>query len=471
MIMISQHDQEIVTDSIKAGKIDAATVSEGNLVDEVLLSMHRTGILKGIEEYIPDHRERRSIPFSMIVTLGIGAKMKIATSMTDIPFAIQSAKTLGELGYCMWDTERDLRKGLMDEGSIRKLVEKYHAEEWVDGYNQYVQKHVLSRMEIEPDIHILDVTLVEVNLENANYEDAEVVKDGDGAHRGYKLATLRGICGDRGVIEEIRFGSIREHDFKLSEEMLRTTLVFKPGDILLMDRGFIDRKIINYLKRERGVDVYIPLRKGMDAYEEAIKIAKPTKTPDTAAQSKPEEKWSAHPNPKRKTQKIKRVSNLGMFWVSEEPEQDVDLTGCVVWDQKKDEYYVFVTTDIEARARQIITTYQLRPEIEEDYRQIKDFWKIEDFNSRKKGVIMFHMMCVLLGYLFFQLFAQTLEGEEWAGKSLPVALKKYISNEPAAVIICVGQYFAVYKLLEIMQLYASLGVDVRARLDVILRLA
>ena len=233
----------------------------------------------------------------------------------------------------------------------------------------------------------------------------------------------------------------------------------KKGDVLAMDRGFIDRMMINHLKCERDVDVYIPLRKDMDAYTEAVVIAK------VAGQ------WAAHPNPKRKEQKIARVSDLGMFWRSEEPEGDVELTGCVVWDQKKEEYYVFVTTDTKASARQIITTYELRPEIEEDYRQIKDFWNIEDFKSRKKNVIAFHIVCVLLGYLFFQLYTQTLEGEQWAGKSLPVALKKYEDTEPTSVILCVGHCFAIYTLLEIMQLYASLGADVRARLDKVLALA
>lgn len=459
MIMISKHDQQVITESIKAGKIDAAIASEANLVDKVLLTMHEKGVLEGIGNWIKDKRERRSIPFGLVMTLGIAAKMKTATSLTDIPFAIRSAKTLGSLGYCMWDTERELGTGLMDEGSLRKLVGKYKPEEWIEGYNRYVQKHALPAMELIPDIHILDVTQLEVNLDNPNYEGAEVSCDDEGTYRGYKLATLRGICGDRGVIEEVRFGSIREHDFKLSAQMLRSTAMLKKGDVLAMDRGFIDRMMINHLKCERDVDVYIPLRKDMDAYTEAVVIAK------VAGQ------WAAHPNPKRKEQKIARVSDLGMFWRSEEPEGDVELTGCVVWDQKKEEYYVFVTTDTKASARQIITTYELRPEIEEDYRQIKDFWNIEDFKSRKKNVIAFHIVCVLLGYLFFQLYTQTLEGEQWAGKSLPVALKKYEDTEPTSVILCVGHCFAIYTLLEIMQLYASLGADVRARLDKVLALA
>jgi hypothetical protein len=456
MIMISKHDREIVTESIRGGQIDGVMVSEANLVDEVLLTMHEKGVLEGIGKCIVDKRVRRAIPFHLVMTLGIGAKMKVATSLTDIPFAIQSAKTLGSLGYCMWDMERDMKTGLMDEGSIRKLVGKYEAQEWIEGYNRYVQEHALSVMGLEANIHILDVTKLEVNLDNPNYEGAEVSKEGEAAHRGYKLATLRGVCGDRGVIEEIRFGSIREHDFKLSAEMLKGTATLKDGDMLVMDRGFIDREMINHLKRERSVDLYIPLRKDMDAYEEAVKIAKAAN------------QWSTHPNPKRKQQKIADVRDLGVFWQGREPGRDVELTGCVVWDQKKEEYHVFVTTDTQVSARQMIMTYELRPEIEEDYRQIKDFWNIEDFKSRKKNVIAFHIVCVLLGYLFFQLYAQTLKGEQWAGKSLPVALKKFKSPEPVSVIICVGLFFAIYPLLDIMQLYASLDPVVRARLDRVL---
>lgn len=91
--------------------------------------------------------------------------------------------------------------------------------------------------------------------------------------------------------------------------------------------------------------------------------------------------------------------------------------------------------------------------------------------SRKKTVISFHIVCVLLGYPLFQLFTQTLEWGKWASKSLPVARKKYKNSEPISVILCVGQCFAIYPLLEIMQLYASLATDVRSRLDGVLALA
>jgi hypothetical protein len=50
------------------------------------------------------------------------------------------------------------------------------------------------------------------------------------------------------------------------------------------------------------------------------------------------------------------------------PQENVPINSCVVWDEKEGEYYVFVTTDTEKTARQIILAYEMRPEIEEDFR-------------------------------------------------------------------------------------------------------
>jgi hypothetical protein len=63
-----------------------------------------------------------------------------------------------------------------------------------------------------------------------------------------------------------------------------------------------------------------------------------------------------------------------------------------------------------------------------------------------------------------------LEGEEYAGKSLPVAIKKYRRHAPREVIICVGEYFALFGFLEFMKLYASLDADLQMRLDGVLAL-
>lgn len=137
------------------------------------------------------------------------------------------------------------------------------------------------------------------------------------------------------------------------------------------------------------------------------------------------------------------------------------INACVVWDKKEDEYFVFVTTDTTKSAREIILTYELRPEIEEDYRQLKDFWKIEDFKSTKLNVILFHIVCVLFGYLFYQLYTLLPEGEKYLGKSLPIVLKNYVSQVQPYVVLYVGYEFGVLTLFELMELYAQSPENVR----------
>lgn len=323
-------------------------------------------------------------------------------------------------------------------------------------YNDYVQKHLMKKLDIKPCVHILDCTKILVNPDNNNYENASVVKIGGETMRGYKLGVLRGILDDAGVAEEIVFGTLKTHDLEQCREMLKNTPCFHENDILINDRGFLSREMTNYLKIERKVDTYIPARENMTVYQDAVKLA-------TA-----NGKWQKHPNRKRKDQEIQLVTDLGPLWESDEPQKDVPINACVVHDKKTDKYFVFMTTDTGKTARQIINTYELRPEIEEDFRQMKDFWKLEDFKSTKYNYITYHIVMTLVGYLYFQIYKNLDEGKTYARKSLPVVVKNYKETRPKSVIIYVGQYFGIFPFLEFLQLYAECTLEVRRLLDPIL---
>jgi hypothetical protein len=220
MMQISVKDKEKVIEAIREGTIDAADVSFPNLIDAIILKMKQGGILELLEKAFSDKRSANmNIPFHVILTLAITAKMKLKTSLTDIPFAITDGETLSEIGWNIWDNERSLEEGLMSEGTIRNLVKKYTAEELIQAYNVYVQEQVYPNMDIKSDIHILDCTEIKVEVDNDNYEC--------------------GIVGDTGILEEVKLGSIKQHDLELSREMILNSKVLKPGDMLINDRGFI----------------------------------------------------------------------------------------------------------------------------------------------------------------------------------------------------------------------------------------
>lgn len=457
MIQLCSKDKEKVYQAIRSGNIDAADMALPNLIDDIVLTMKKHGLLDMLSYALPDkRRDNHHIPWDILLALAVTAKLKIKTSLTDVPFAVNDAELLAELGWNVWDSERDLNEGLFSESVMRKLLLKYTSEEWISFYNSYVQKYLTPKLNIKPDIHILDCTKIPVNLQNENYENSSVVKIDGEVFRGYKLGVLRGVMDDSGIAEEIVFGTLKTHDLELIKDMLKTTSCLKAYDIIINDRGFLSREILNYLKTERKVNTYIPAKENMIIFEDAVNLAKKAG------------KWQKHPNKKRKDQEIQLVTDLGPLWQSDKPEQDVPVNACVVHDKKTEDYFVFMTTDTERTARQIINTYELRPEIEEDFRQMKDFWKLTDFKSTQYNYITYHIVMTLTGYLYFQLYKNMEEGRAFIGKSLPVVIKNYKETRPKSVVIYSGQYFGIFPFLEFLQLYAECTLEVRLLLDPIL---
>lgn len=99
---------------------------------------------------------------------------------------------------------------------------------------------------------------------------------------------------------------------------------------------------------------------------------------------------------------------------------------------------------------------------------MEDFWKLEGFQSTKYNYITCHIVMMLVGYLYFQIYKNMDEGKAYAGKSLPVVAKNYKETRPKEVVIYVGQYFGIFPFLEFLQLYAECTVEVRRLLDPIL---
>ena len=242
--------------------------------------------------------------------------------------------------------------------------------------------------------------------------------------RRYKLGVLRGILNDAGIAEEIVFSTLKTHDMEQHKEMLKNTPYFHEYDILINDKEFLSRKMTNYLKTVRKVDTYIPARENMTVYQDAVKLATTNGN------------WQKHPNQKRKEQKIQLVTVLKPVMGKRGTKKDVPINACVVHDKKTDKYFVFMTTDTTKTARQIINTYKLRPEIEEDFRQMKNFWKLEDSKSTKYNYITYHIVMTLVGYLYFQMYKNLDEGKVYAGKSLPVVVKNYKETAQVGHHLC-----------------------------------
>lgn len=499
-----------VRQALECGEVLHLDTAREEITDEFLLFAIDSGLLQQWADGFPDPRNWSEIGCEVILAAEVAARFASIYSQRKTGYVLRSARVLGALGYSPEVLEEGA--GLSGRGTpeaqlysadvLRKLLGK--AEQQVEvtqedqtaaapggtvvkvrdrasrravkepeldeadaaarshavagqllaWYNQTVGPGLLESAQSGAGrrIHILDTTKIVVALERGTYECSGVVKDDDGQlKRGYKLATIRTLLETAGIITQVTVGQIQTHDCKLCAPMLKGCTVLRAGDLLLEDRGFLDGAMITFLKRERGVDVIVPLRHGMLSYEEAVKLAQMAG------------RWAPHPT--RANQQIAFVSGVEHVW----DECEVPLNACVIrfYNEKKQalDYIVLVTTDLSLPAKWIVKHYEQRPEIEQDYEQLKSGgWLLQKLSSTRYSQIVFYLLTVVLSYSLYQLFANTAAGGRFAGQTRQAIAFEQLKTRRTNVIVYAGGYFEIFETLSFVHLVLNLSPEVQARL-------
>ena len=150
------------------------------------------------------------------------------------------------------------------------------ATQLVGWYNQHVGVSMLkyARLGRGRRLHILDTTHVEVALETGTYECSGVVKNDDGTRsRGYEAGHVADPARQRWSADaggDVGDPSAR---YGLVPSLAGGGASVARGDLLLEDRGFLDGATLSHVKRQRQVDVIIPLKANMLATQEAMQLA------------------------------------------------------------------------------------------------------------------------------------------------------------------------------------------------------
>jgi hypothetical protein len=500
---------EAVRQAIALGEIAHIETASEELTDEFLLFAIESGLLKSWAGSFPDPRGEPEIAMEVILPAHIAARFAGLYSMRKAGYVLRSARVLGALGYSVEVVEPE--SGLSLRGTsddklfsgdvVRKLLVKMEqqvdlsqpvlrppqepsaavkvrervsrravkhvvdeaeaearaqkvAEQLMGWYNQQVGVSMLQygRLGRGRRIHILDTTPVEVPLETGTYECSGVVKNEDGTFsRGYKLATLRTLLDSAGLLSQVALSAIQVHDIALCRPLLETAPVLRAGDLLLEDRGFIDGPTLSALKRKRRVDVIIPLKANMLATQEAIQLA------EMANQ------WQAHPS--RTEQTIALVRGVEHMWT----ECAVPLNACVIrfWHKKKKRtaHIVLVTTDLNLSAPWLVRHYEERPEIEQDYEQMKSGgWQLQKFSSTRYSEIVFYVLTVVLSYSLYHLFANTRAGARFADKTRQAIAFEQLRTQRTHIIVYAGGYFEIFETLRFVQMVLQLTPPVQEHL-------
>jgi hypothetical protein len=500
---------EAVRQAIELGEIAHIETASEELTDEFLLFAIESGLLKNWARSFPDPRCEPEIALEVILAAHIAARFAGLYSMRKTGYVLRSARVLGALGYSVeviepehglslrgtWDDklfsgdvvrkllvqmeqQADLSQPMRrppqepsvavkvreraSRRAVKQAVDAAEAEarahqvaaQLVGWYNQQIGVSLLkyARLGRGRRIHILDTTHVEVALETGTYECSGVVKNDDGTHtRGYKLATLRTLLDRAGLLTQVALAAIQVHDIALCRPLLEEAPVLRAGDLLLEDRGFIDGAMLSALKRKRQVDVIIPLKANMLATQEAIKLAELANT------------WHRHPS--RADQTITLVRGVEHMWT----ECAVPLNACVIrfWNKKKKrtDHIVLVTTDLELNASWIVRHYEERPEIEQDYEQMKSGgWQLKKLSSTRYSEIVFYLVTVVLSYSLYHLFTNTQAGTRFADKTRQALAFEQLRTRRTHIIAYAGGYFEIFETLSFVQMVLQLSPPVQEQL-------
>jgi hypothetical protein len=419
---------EAVRQAIELGEIAHIETASAEWTDEFLLFAIERGLLKRWAGTFPDPRRAPEMTLEVILPAHIAARFAGLYSMRNAGYVLRSARVFGALGYSVevvapergWSVRGTSDDKLFSGDVVRKLLVQMEqqadisqpaqrlpqepsvavkvrerasrravkqaideaeaearayqvTEQWVGWYNQQVGVSMLqyARLGRGRRLPILDTTHVEVAWETGTYEWSGVVKNDDGTRsRGYKLATLRTLLDRAGLLTQMAMSASQVHDMALCRPVLEEAPVLRAGDLLLEDRGFIDGATLSVRKRQRQVDVIIPLKANMLATREAIQLAEMA------------DKWPPHPA--RADQTIALVRGVEHLWTACE----VPLNACVIrfWNKKKKrtDHIVLITTDLKLNAPWIVRHYEERPEIEQDYEQMKSGgWQLTKLSSTR----------------------------------------------------------------------------------------
>ncbi len=175
------------------------------------------------------------------------------------------------------------------------------------------------------------------------------------------------------------------------------------------------------------------------------------------------DKWEAHPS--RAEQRIAWCA----VWSICGQSVTCPLNACVIrfWNKKKKrtDHIVLVTTDLELSASWIVRHYEERPEIEQDYEQMKSGgWQLKKLSSTRYSEIVFYVLTVVLSYSLYHLFANTQAGARFADKTRQALAFEQLRTQRTHIIVYAGGYFEIFETLRFVQMVLQLSAPVQEQL-------
>lgn len=313
--------------------------------------------------------------------------------------------------------------------------------------------------------YIIDSTPIEVD---GNYEDMGLVaktkdvvtqtgelKREHHRSKGFKLTTLAALTETGPLVVAAEYRAINASETAAADQLLKGwSSKFSPGDVLLIDRGFLDGARLWAWHKNYGLDFVIPLRKDMDIRRDMIGLSR--LGPSVVAT-------------RGGTKKKPALVVEGSGDLTSYNAYPGKLSGILVTTYKGKQLepgkqWGFITTlpvTTADEALAVYDAYDLRSRIEnQGYRELKQGFELPRFFGKDRRSQHFHVFFTLLMYNMVAAYKSN-RAEKFLGRGVRYLRSDFIGLVPR-VIVYTYPYFAIFDIRELLTL---LGRPPTGKLD------
>ena len=532
-IVVYQQDQSGVLDSFREGDFDYLdAVSE---VEETqffrYLGTHK--ILAKLAQSYPTPRKKEEVPTWMYLASNLSMRLHGVHSFHSYPYVVRCGGMLNafgpEVGHktvhpetqqvtlsCAGFNDKNSydRQTPCDQDFMRKLARGTSPEHLEGWFNQDVVGILKQHKAFDPaGVFIGDASYLFVP-DNEHYEGSVKLLFDEHHHpvdghtltpaqrarcqwkRCYKLVSLvhTNRSGDFFLYVALTVISGKAHECPVLYRLVDGLVEAVGRGVvkrLILDRGFLDGAEIGRCKKDYGIDVLIPVRKGMDIYQDALGLirgrdirfelytpAQPKPSVDPKPMHVPAEilrrekkrqeklarqKEAESPPPPDQTVVRSEVAGVGDFrsWSSCPVPLSVIINQETFSDGHKNIWMLLDTKKVKKGAS-TRDEYHLRTGIEERHRQLKCFWDLTDFPSRSLSLIVNQVVFVVLAYSLLQLYLRRTGRGELNRRTLP-RIRQQLMPTHSVIILYYQNRFALLSVFEYTRLLLTLSEKARRK--------
>ncbi len=532
--MLFERNDRLVTSAFQRGEFDYLEGVGEVCETDFFRAITEKKVLEKLAATYPTPNKKHDVPLWVYIASDISMRFHGVHSFNAFPYVVRSGGMVNAFGpamghkaihpetkdvtlYCSGFNDKNEydRQTPCDPDHLRKTAKRTDEICLMTWFNRdvagiYKQHHVF-----DPEgIFIGDASYLFVP-DNENYEGASRMLFDEHNHpvdsrklspkelarctwrRCYKLVSLihTNPAGDFFLYAALKVVAGKDHECPLLYELVDQFVEFHGKGImkkLILDRGFLDGAEIGRCKKERGIDVLIPVRRSMDIYIDVVGLAKggaldfkSWKSPTTDSKPIPVHR----PERIRKREEARQrtlAKRRAAVKVAERPAEKTLLRSEVavahrlttfstcpvpldaivnkeVYADGHEDYWVILSTawvDDPATGRQ---DYALRTTIEERHRQLKCFSDLEAFTSRDFSLIVNQVVFVLLTYSLLQWYLLRIGREELNARTRPRTLE-LLRPTTTAILIFYQSYVAYLSPLEHQELVLTLNEKARKKI-------